>query len=71
MALALAGVAIGLAASFVLTRFMSSLLFGINTTDALTFTAIPFLLTLVALTASYVPARRAAGIDPMIALRCE
>jgi putative ABC transport system permease protein len=64
-------VTIGLAASFVLTRFMSSLLFDINATDALTFTAIPLLLTLVALTASYVPARRAAGIDPMIALRCE
>jgi putative ABC transport system permease protein len=71
MTLALVGVAIGLAGSFVLTRFMSSLLFGINATDTLTFTAIPLLLTLVALTASYVPARRAAGIDPMIALRCE
>ncbi|HJX83521.1 MAG TPA: FtsX-like permease family protein, partial [Candidatus Angelobacter sp.] len=71
MTLALVGVAIGLAASFILTRFMSSLLFGVNATDALTFTAIPLLLTLVALTASYVPARRAAGIDPMIALRCE
>jgi len=71
MALAVAGLALGLAGAFVLTRFMSSLLFGITATDASTFAAIPLLLILVALLASYLPARRAARVDPMISLRCE
>jgi predicted permease len=71
MVLALCGVAIGLAGAFALTRFMRSLLFGIAETDAVTFAAIPALLTLVALVASYIPARRAAKVDPIVSLRCE
>ncbi len=69
--LAVTGVAIGLAGAFMLTRFMSSLLFGITATDVSTFSAIPLLLILVALLASYLPARRAARVDPMVSLRCE
>jgi predicted permease len=71
MILALSGVAIGMAGAFALTRFMNSLLFGITATDALTFTSIPVLLILVALLASFIPARRAARVDPMASLRCE
>ena len=71
MALALAGVSIGLAGAFALTRLMQSLVFGVKTTDALTFAAIPLLLTLIALLTSHIPARRAARIDPMISLRNE
>jgi putative ABC transport system permease protein len=71
MTLALPGVAIGLAGAFLLTRLMRTLLFGVQTTDPLTFVAISLLLTLVALLASYIPARRASQVDPMISLRCE
>jgi len=71
MMLALSGVTLGLIASFALTRLMSSLLFGVNSTDPVTFGAIALLLALVALVASYIPAHRAARIDPMISLRCE
>jgi len=71
MALALSGVALGLIAAFALTRLMRSLLFGVNSTDPITFVAIALLLALVALIASYIPAHRAARIDPMISLRCE
>jgi hypothetical protein len=66
-----AGVAIGLAGALTIARVMRSLLFGIGATDPLTFASIPVLLALVALVASYVPARRAARIDPMLALRHE
>jgi predicted permease len=71
MALALTGVGIGLTGAFLLTRLMRSLLFGVQSTDPLTFVAIAGLLTLIALAASYIPARRAARIDPMVSLRCE
>jgi len=71
MVLALAGVSVGLAAAVALTRLMRSLLFGVGATDPLTFVAVPGLLVLVALGASYIPARRAAGIDPAVSLRSE
>ena len=71
MLVALVGVAIGLVGAFTLTRLMRSLLFGVEATDPLTFAAIALLLTIIALVASYVPARRAARIDPIVSLRAE
>ncbi|HSE37331.1 MAG TPA: ABC transporter permease, partial [Blastocatellia bacterium] len=71
MLLTMIGVVIGLAASFAVTRAMSSLLFGVGTTDTLTFTVISLLLTSVSLLACYLPARRATRVDPMVALRYE
>ena len=71
MAMALSGVAVGLTGAFALTRLMRSLLFGIEAADPVTFVAVPALLVLAALGASYVPARRAAGIDPAVSLRSE
>jgi ABC-type antimicrobial peptide transport system permease subunit len=65
------GIAIGLAGAFALTRVMSGLLFGVGATDRLTFVIISLFLGGMALLASYLPARRAAKVDPMVALRCE
>ncbi len=71
MLLALSGVAIGVVAALVVTQLMSSLLFGVSANDPTTFTIIAFLLSLIALLACYIPARRAVKVDPMIALRYE
>jgi predicted permease len=68
---ALAGVAVGIAAALVLTELMRSLLFGVSAQDPLTFASVAALLIFVALFASYVPARRAMLVDPVVALRCE
>jgi ABC-type antimicrobial peptide transport system permease subunit len=69
--LALVGVGIGIAGALGLTRFLSSLLYGVKPADPLTFVAVSFILASVALLASYIPARRATQVDPMAALRCE
>jgi predicted permease len=68
---ALLGIAIGLVASFGLTRIMSSMLFGVSATDPLTFAAVLVLLLTAALAACWIPARRASRVDPMVALRHE
>lgn len=69
VALVLMGTAIGIAGALGVTRFISAMLYGIHADDPLTFIAVAFLLTLVALAACYIPARRATRVDPLIALR--
>jgi putative ABC transport system permease protein len=71
MLLASLGAAIGLAAASLLTRLIANLLFGVGPADPLTFICVPLALIAVAMLASYIPARRAAGVDPMVALRYE
>ncbi len=65
------GLGIGLAGALLATRVLSSLLYGVHSTDALTFTAVSLVLLTVALIASYIPARRATRVDPIVALRYE
>jgi len=69
--LTLLGVVLGLAASFALTRYLGSMLLGVTSTDALTFSSVAILLCAVALFATFIPARRAMRVDPMVALRYE
>jgi predicted permease len=71
MTLTVFGVVIGLAAAFLFARLMSGLLFGISATDPITFGAISLLLTFVALLATYIPAKNATRVDPMLCLRAE
>ncbi|MGA9626780.1 MAG: ABC transporter permease [Bryobacteraceae bacterium] len=71
LVLAVAGITIGMAGAFAGTRLLSSLLYRVAARDPAIFVAVPVLLALVALAASYVPARRAAAIEPLAALRCE
>jgi putative ABC transport system permease protein len=71
MILTIVGSSIGLAAALVLTRLMESMLFGVSATDPATFAILTLLLAVVAFLASYLPARRATRVDPLVALRYE
>ena len=65
------GVALGLAAAAVATRYLEGMLFGLSPLDPSTFIAVSLAFAMVATLAAYLPARRAASIDPLLALRCE
>jgi putative ABC transport system permease protein len=69
--LALTGLALGMLVSVALSRFMTAFLYGVKATDPLTFAGVGALLIAIALVAGYVPARRAARVDPLVALRHE
>jgi ABC-type antimicrobial peptide transport system permease subunit len=65
------GIAIGLAGAFAVSRALESFVFGVSTTDPLTFVAVSLLLATVSITACYLPARKAAAADPLVALKAE
>jgi putative ABC transport system permease protein len=69
LVVALAGIALGLTGAIAVTRVASSFLVGVSATDPMTFVAVTALLLAVAIVASFVPARRASGVDPVVALR--
>lgn len=71
MILAAIGVALGLGAALLLTRFLASILYGVDPTDAPTLLGVSLLVLVVSMLAGYIPARRAAKVDPMVALRYE
>ena len=71
MELTIAGVVFGLIGAAALTRVMANLLFGVSATDPVTFAAVPLILAAIAVLASYLPARRATRVDPVVALREE
>jgi len=71
MKLTIAGLAAGIAGAFAVTRLVSSMLVNVGAADPVTFGGVALFLAVIALAASYVPARRATKVDPMVALRCE
>jgi ABC-type antimicrobial peptide transport system permease subunit len=71
MRLSLAGIVLGVAAAYALSRILASLLFGVTSRDPMVFVSVPVILTAVALAAVWLPARRASRVDPIVALRYE
>jgi len=71
MTMALGGIAVGAVAALLATRLLSSMLYGVGATDPLTFVSVAAILAAVALLSSYLPARRATKVDPMVVLRYE
>jgi putative ABC transport system permease protein len=69
--MALGGIAVGAVAALLATRLLSSMLYGVGATDPLAFVSVAGILTVVALLSSYLPARRATKVDPMVVLRYE